>query len=171
MHRDVGFVHRHVREVALAGDVADRPDAVGDAAPLVDGQVACGVVDTDRRNVQFLDGRAPSDGDEQLFPTHYRPVTQRQRDIAAVHRDLLGRRVGAHVDALALEDLGQQRARFRFLRAEDALAGFDDRHRDAEAGKHLAELQTDRSAAEDRQRRGKLFRFDGVVVGPVAHIG
>src|SRR6202044_508724 len=47
-HRDVGLVHGHVGELALAGDVADRPHAVGRAHPLVGGDEPGVLVQADR---------------------------------------------------------------------------------------------------------------------------
>src|SRR5207244_6716806 len=42
----------------------------------------------------------------------------------------------------------------------------DDRDLDAEAGEHLSQLQPDRTASQDGQRRGESFDLDRLAIGP-----
>mgnify|MGYP003289144854 CR=1 FL=1 len=69
-HRDLGLVHRHVGEEALAGDVADRPDARNvRAAAVISLHAAWFELHADSFEVEALDVRTAAGGDEDLdFP-------------------------------------------------------------------------------------------------------
>ena len=63
---DRGLVHRHVREGALAGDVADRPEPVAGAHPPVGVDGPRGRVEADRLQAEVRQVGAAAGRDEQL---------------------------------------------------------------------------------------------------------
>ena len=64
-HHDAGLVHGHVRERALAGDVADRPHPVRRAHPAVGGYLVGRLIQADRRHAERGQVDPAPGGDEQ----------------------------------------------------------------------------------------------------------
>src|SRR5699024_2957242 len=64
---DRGLVHRHVGERTFAGDVADRPQSVGDAQVVVDVECPYGRVELDRREPEVVQvGTTPGRHEQTL---------------------------------------------------------------------------------------------------------
>ena len=74
---------------------------------------------------------------------------------------------GAHVDALAREHLGDQRARLGLLGRQQPLRPLDDRHLRSEPGEDLGELDADGATPQDGERPRQLLGLHGLVIGPV----
>src|SRR6266511_6106112 len=85
-------------------------------------------------------------------------VARRQRgdDLAPVTAGALDERVGDHLDAVVLERGGQLGRRRGLGSRRDLLERVHDRDLGVEARERLAELEPDRSAAENEQRLRKL---------------
>jgi hypothetical protein len=169
--RDLGLVHRDVRERPDTGHIPDGPDARRGTAHVVDRDRARLVVEADRSHVERREIGPPSRADEKALALHrlargeletYRPGTGMRRAHLCPADD---------TNAVGLERLGQELAGLGLLEREEVRAHLDDGHRAAETGEDLAELDPDGTASEHDERRGHLGRLDRLAVGPVGHLG
>ena len=145
--RDARVVLADVRERRDAGDVAERPDVLGRAHPLVDLDPA--PADRQAERLEPVDVRPASGGDEQ-------PV---ERDLAAVARVSTRRPSTAcacdaesDLDAVLPQRVVDERRGVGVDAGEQPLAALDERHLRADALEELRELAPDR--ARRRARRG-----------------
>jgi hypothetical protein len=152
-------------DAALLGGAAQ----VGDAAGGVAGEVDRGAVDLEgggvmgrhasgieRRaeplEVQPREVRLATDGQEQLLDPH-RVLAGAHQEAALATLDL--RFLAEHERELTAEDLDGGPVDRRIFDPRDALAVVEAGHLDAEALQRLADLDTDRAQADDRDRCGR----------------
>src|SRR5581483_11658494 len=163
VHRgDSPLVLADVGEHRDAGHVADRPDALGGAAALVDLDPARVRLDSDVLEPDAVDARPAAGRDDELGAADL---------VARVELDDLLAAVDAHADrtaaedelhAVVLQDPAEQLADLRVLAVGEPRRALDDRAAAAEAGEELRQLDRDDAAADeddalrDLGQRGRL---------------
>ena len=127
-HHDVRLVHRHVRERALAGDVADRPHSRRGAQVIIHRDGPRPLVDADRADPDRSQVGTPAGGNEQPRPRSppCRPRASRVKPRVAVAHPV-GHASRVHVNSLAAEHLAEQRARLWLLQGQQPAGALDAR--------------------------------------------
>ena len=171
MHGDVGLVHGHMGERAVAGDVADGPHPGRDPEVVVHREGPRGLVHAQHAGADAGQVGPPPGRDQQRVPGHLGAVGQVQGERGPVVADRTGCGAGAHLDTVAAEDLREQGARLGFLGRQQAPGPLDHRDPGPEPGKNLGQFRADRPAAEHQERRRDLGGLDGFPVGPVRGAG
>ena len=150
------LVLAHVGEQRAAVDVADRvqPVRAADPHPVVDLEIAVGL-DARPSPARARPCAAAPDRDQQLVAAQLLAALELQRDLPALAARRADRlRPGAHLDAAALEPVGDLLARERLLAPRSAGRRLDQGDAGAEAAPRLGELHADDAAAEDQQPLG-----------------
>ena len=142
-----------VRERRDARDVADRPDVLGRAQPLVDLDAA--------RRIRRPSASSPSTFGLRPVATSTRSK-RRERPPASASR-----RPSADLDAVLLERRVDERRRLGVHAGQEPLGVLDERHLRPHAREELRQLAADRPAAEDEQRARHLRRLGRLAVRPV----
>ena len=163
---DRRLVHRHVREGALARDVADRPEQLTRSHPLVGLDHLEVVGQAHGVEADEVEVGVPPGGDQQLLRPH-RLAVHAQREAVVVVGHGVDRGAGEHGDALVGERLGEHLGGLGLLDRDQAVGHLDDGDVDAVPREDLRELAADRSSAEHDQRRGQVGHGHRVAVGPV----
>ena len=110
-----------VGEERDAGDVADRPDAVSGAAPLVDGDAVGIRIDSDRFQAQFLRASPTSARDDEDLAAHLVAVLEAHDALRAVALSGHGTAAEAESDSFLFERHGDPLADLRGLAPDQAL--------------------------------------------------
>ncbi len=96
---------------------------------------------------------------EQPLSNQVPTAIDRDAELAViVHLRCAG--TGDHIDAFAMEHVGEQVAGLGFLQRQQSRQRLHDRDVDAESGVDLRQLGTDRTAAEHDDRARKLLSLD-----------
>ena len=171
--RDARLVGGDVGEGRDAGDVPDRPDPVGGAQVVVDGDGAVLDAHPGRLEAEPVDPWAAARGHEQHGGAHGRPVLEAHLDAGAVAADRHGRpgRAVADGDAVVLQRAAEVRARERLVARQRARAGLGQGDLAAEAGEHLRELDADGPRAEHDHAGGHLAQGRRLTVRPERDVG
>ncbi len=155
---------------ALAGHVADRPELLTDAQPLVDGHGPRARVEPDRLQADVVEVGRPAGRDQHLVGGQRLPRVEAEGEGAVGVRRALQLDVGQHPDPLVGEGLGEQRGGLRLVGRDQSRSVLDNGHPHAEAREDLRHLAADRSAADDDQGARELLELHGVAVGPVRRV-
>src|SRR5207244_8666095 len=132
-----------------AGDVADRPHALGGPATLVDRDRSMLVrLDPKRLEADSVASGLASGGDEELGGPKLGAALELEDPPSVLCPDRGGVLAEAKFDPLLAQRIGGQLAHRRVLAVDQPLRRLDDRHLGAVAAKHLTELDPDRPAAE-----------------------
>src|SRR5262249_23483924 len=146
---DPALVLAEVREHCDAGDVADRPDAVRGPAALIDVDAARVGLDADGLEADASRPWTAAGRDNDLRAVRLVAVVELDDLLAALGVDADGAAADQEADSVLLQDLLQQPADPRVLAVGEARRSLDDRHRAAEAGQELRQLDRDDAAADE----------------------
>ena len=149
--RDLALAERGVRELPVAGAVADRVDVRDGRAAVLVGGDARALVELDAGGLEAepLDERAAADGDEHQVGLHGLAVAEVDGELGAVVLDLRALLAEVERDAALAELLRELLARVLVLLRDQRRQHLDDRHLGAEAVEDRGELAADDAAAED----------------------
>ena len=137
-----------MREGHDAGHVADRPDAVGCAAPAVDLDALRAEGDVEALESDLFHARRATDCDQQLLLGDLAPVLEAYDAASAPCGDLRRADPQSHRDTLLLEILPNQLPDRRVLARQRTVGRLHDSDRGPEAAQELAELDSDRPATQ-----------------------
>jgi hypothetical protein len=131
------------------GDVTDRPDPLGDAAVLVDWDLAVlAEVHSDRLQPEVGGAGPPSDADDDRVAGHFGGVVEAYRAAVGVASDAGRADACADVHPVLHEPVADQLADAWVLAGEQVLGSFEEGHLAAEPGEHLAQLDSDGAATD-----------------------
>src|SRR5687768_14275760 len=152
---DNALLHRHVREHELSGDVTDGVNA-GDVGLhlVVDGDEATLSLDSNRLDVERTRFARESNRDKHdisLEPLFTVVALQGDRRLAAFGFDLLDSRLHQALDVARLERALERAPGVGILERQHGIQQFDDRDVGAVTRPEVAELNTDRSRADDHR--------------------
>src|SRR5204863_2625605 len=155
--RDLAFAEGGVRELPVAGAVADRVDVrLGRAAVLVGGDALPLVeLDADLLEAEILHGWPAPGRDEHQVGLDGLPAEMDAQPTAGV-LDLVTGGLEVECDPALLELLRELLPRVRVLLRDQLGEHLDDRHLGAEAPEDRGELAADDSAPEDDEVPGDL---------------
>ena len=148
-----------MREQRDAGDVADRPDVLGGAHPLVDLDAASGSMASPSESSPSRLGRRPVASEQAVERD---PGVVGEHDVVTVDRRSPSHRAGCRRRPRAGPPATSAAASGVDARQEPVVR-LDERDLRAHAREELRQLAADRPAAEHDQRRrylGRLGRFD-----------
>ena len=158
---------RDVRELRDPRHVADRPDVLRGAKPLVDFDAVRTYRDAEPLEPEARCVGCAAGRDEQPLRFDTRTVGERQLDSpsGAVDAD-----PEANVDPLLAEDVADDRTRLLVHPAEQARSAFDHRHARAGPREELRELRADGSAAQHCEALRHLVGARRLDVRPVVDV-
>src|SRR5208282_4675477 len=164
---DAGMIEGDVGKLRPAGDVADgKGPAVCRAQLCIDGNTLCGRSNSGRREIERLDRRAPSRGDQQMRARDLLAARKANADDLSVALDAGDLDPRVRRDPFAAKPLGESRGELDVV-ARKKRADIEHGDPRTEPAMGLRHLDPDRSAADDDQMLGQFAVGKDALVGQI----